>query len=82
MAMTKDYDPRRDGPKKPTPQPLPKPPMNMPGNPMPKPGKQVPDFRPPTKNPKPTPLPVKPGSKTMPNPKDAARQRAIMDRLK
>jgi hypothetical protein len=82
MAMTKDYDPRRDGPKTPAKQTPAFRPSTMPGNPMPKPGKRVPDFRPPTKNPKPTPLPVKPGSKTMPSPKDAARQRAIMDRLK
>jgi hypothetical protein len=125
MAMTKDYDPRRDGPKRPRPtmpskpsagnKPRPSMPQIIDDMPMPTiPGTNEPDYPiylPPMPS-RPVPSrPIKPGGRPlpgssmpsfdeitlpvmpsrpgkpgpgrpMPTPKDAARQRAIMDRLK
>jgi hypothetical protein len=82
MAMTKEYGPERDGPKKPRPpmfgKPMPKPMPrpSMPSKPMP--GKPIPQ---PNMPGKPIPQPSMPGVGSQEQLKKAARGAAIMKRM-
>lgn len=92
MAITKEYDPERDGPKRPV---RPRPPMTgrpVPGKPRPvRPAPTDKMYRPDRDGPKiPSPMPMlnRPFPKPQPLPKmpkldsKSARGNAIMDRLK